>query len=322
MSSQTAIAVPAALLAAGTFAVSAVLQQRAAREAPENESLSWRLIVDLLHRRIWLVGMGCVLLAYLLQAVAFDFAPVAVVEPVVGVEIVLALPLAARLRRRALGRREWIGAAAVVLGIGAFLGLSQPEGGNSEPALYHWAIAALPALGAATLALGIGRVTKGPRRATVLATAAGLSFGITALLTQSVVQLLGSSGVTSVIESWQVYALVLLAPLGFTVAQSAYQAGPLALSLPVIDSLEPSSAVVLAAIAFQQRISLETGHLVGELAAAAIAIVGIFLLGRSPLVLAIYEQTERERHEGETGWEASGTAGRSEARKELSERRG
>ena len=299
MGTQFATAIPAALAAAATFAVSAVLQQRAARQAPEGESLSWRLIADLLHRKTWLAGVGCVLLGYLLQAVAFGSAPIAVVEPVVGVELVLALPLAARLKRRRLGRREWAGAALVMFGVGAFLALSSPAGGNAEPALSSWGEVALPALAGTAICLGVARMTAGSRRATLLAVVAGVVFAVTALLTQSLVELLRTSGFASIFETWQLYALAIAGPLGFTVAQSAYQAGPLAQSLPVIDSLEPSVSVVLAAFLFGQWISFAPLRLGGEMLGAALAVVGIFLLTRSPLVLAVYEQTEQQRRHDE-----------------------
>lgn len=299
MSSQLAVAVPAALLAASTFATSAVLQQRAAREAPEKESLSWRLIVDLLHRKVWLEGMGMVVLGYVLQAVAFGFAPIAVVEPIVGVEIVLALPLAAHARRRRLGRREWTGAALVVAGVAAFLALSQPSGGNPEPGFARWAQAAIPAFVVTCGALVASRLAPKSARAPLMGMAAGVAFGLVALVTQSAVTLLGNGGIAGLFESWQVYAIAVLGPLAFTVGQSAYQAGPLAMSLPVIDSLEPTSAVVFAAVAFGQHIAVATLNLAGEFAGAASAIAGIVLLARSPLVLAVYAQTEREKTEGE-----------------------
>lgn len=298
MSTHIAVAVPAAVLAAGTFATSAVLQQRAAREAPEKEALSWRLIRDLLHRRTWLEGMAMVVLGYLLQAVAFGFAPIAIVEPIVGTEIVLALPLAAHLRHRRLGRREWAGAALVVGGVGAFLALSSPGGGNPEPGFTSWAVVAVPTVVITCGALIGSRLFARSARAPLMGVAAGVGFGLVALVTQSVVHVLESNGLAGLFESWQLYAIAVLGPLAFTIGQSAYQAGPLAMSLPVIDSLEPTSAVVFAAVAFGQHIAVAPLNLAVEVAGAALAITGIVLLARSPLVLAVYEQTEREKQGG------------------------
>lgn len=300
MSTELGIAFPAAALAAGSFAASAVLQQRAARDAPEDESLSWRLIVDLLHRRSWLAGMGCVVVGYLLQALAFGYAPIALVEPVIGMEIVLALPLAAHLRHVRLGAREWSGASCVVVGVAAFLALCHAAGGGADPGLTRWAIVAMPTVVLVAGSLVAARGPESPRRAVLLALAAGLVFSLMALVTQSFVQLLGEVGLPGALESWQPYTVALIGPLGFTIGQSAYQAGPLAMSLPVIDSVEPTIAVVLAAVAFRQHISLAPLHLFGEVGGGAIAILGIFLLGRSPLVLSVYEQTQKAKEKGES----------------------
>ncbi|MGV9343527.1 hypothetical protein ACWDSD_01720 [Streptomyces spiralis] len=59
--------VPLAVLAAIANALASVLQRKAVRERPESESLSWRLVWSLLHRRflvaavvVWarLAGVG------------------------------------------------------------------------------------------------------------------------------------------------------------------------------------------------------------------------------------------------------------------------
>ena len=299
MKTSLATAIPLAFIAATAFAGSSVLQQRAARQVPEDESLSWRLILDLLRRPDWLAGMGGNILAFLLQATALGFAPVAFVEPVIGCEIVIALPIAAHLRKVRLGRREWAGALSVVAGVGAFLALVDASGGHPSPALYHWGEAAGPALAAAGLAILAARGPEGPKRAALLAIAAGCFFAVVALLTQSFVQQIGQRGFAGALELWQPYALAIFAPVGLTIGQSAFQAGPLAMSLPFVDSLEPTLAIVLAAVAFGQQVNLSLPHLVGELVGAALAICGLFLLGSSPLVHSVYQQTENEKRKRE-----------------------
>lgn len=295
MGTQPEVAFPLAVLAAATFALSAALQQRAARQEPEKVALSWRLIADLVRNRLWVAGMGCVLVGYVLQAAAFNFAPIAAVEPVVGIEIVFALPLAARLRHLRLGRREWLGAACVVGGVAAFLALSEPAGGNTAPGLVRWGLVAAPVAALVVAVALVGRARRDSKKAPLLAVSAGLSFGLLALFTQSLVHLISSHGVLGALESWQLYALAVTGPAAFTVAQSAYQAGPLAMSLPILDSIEPVSSVVVAALVFSQHVSVLPAHLAGELAGATLAVTGIFLLARSPLVLSVYRETEKER---------------------------
>jgi drug/metabolite transporter (DMT)-like permease len=286
--------VPLALAGAGSLAVSSVLQQRAARSAPEKESLSWRLIADLVRRPGWLVGMGCVILGFALQATALSFAPVALVEPLIATELVFALPLASRLRHRRLGPREWLGGIAVTAGIGAFVAASSPRGGNPEPSLATWAVVGLPVLAAASCAILLAGKRETPRRAAALALAAGLCFSLLALVLQSLVVLF-AAGAGTALTSWQPYVLAVLGPVAFTIAQSAYQSAPLAISLPIIDSVEPVGAVVLAAFAFRQSLSLDPTSLALEVAGALAALSGLFLLGRSPLVISIYEQQQAKK---------------------------
>ncbi len=295
------VAVPLALGGAASFAVSSALQQRAARATPADESLSWRLIADLLHRRIWLIGMGCVLFGFALQATALSLAPVAVVEPLIATELVLALPLASRLRRRRLGPREWLGAAAVSSGVGLFMAVSSPQGGNPEPSLVTWISVGLPVLAAGGCAIALAGKDETPRRACFLAVAAGLCFALLALIIQSL-DTLFASGPVAAFTSWQPYTLAILGPIGFTVAQSAYQAAPLAISLPIIDSVEPTGAVIFSVLAFHQNLSFSPTSLALESLGALTALVGIFLLGRSPVVLSIYE---RQQGQKEASTEAS-----------------
>ncbi|MGH9297252.1 MAG: DMT family transporter, partial [Acidimicrobiales bacterium] len=224
--------------------------------------------------------------------------PIAVVEPLICLELVMALPLAAHLSHRHLGPREWVGAGCVVAGIGGFLAMAAATGGNASPALSNWGFVAGPTLLAVGLAVVVARGPESPRRASALAVAAGLSFGLTALLTQSFVQEFSNHGF-AVLAMWQPYALAVIGPCGFMIGQSAYQSGPLASSLPIIDSLEPTVSVLLAVIAFHQQISLLPAHLAVETGGAAVAVLGIFLLGHSPLVLSLYEQQQERKEEKE-----------------------
>lgn len=259
--------------------------------------------MTLFHKPSWLAGIGCDLVAFGCQAVALGFAPVAVVEPLICLELVFALPLAFWFRgygshgqrQRGLGMREWLGAACVVAGVGLFLALSSPAGGSPEPDLVIWAKVAVPVLAAISLGLLLARGPETPRRAMLLAASAGLCFSLLALVTQSFVTLVADAGVAGAFASWQAYVLLGFGVTGFTIAQSAYQAAPLAVSLPIIDSVEPTVAVVLASLLFGQRLSIAPGALALESFGALLALSGIWLLGRSPLVISIYEQQQAEK---------------------------
>ena len=179
-----------------------------------------------------------------------------------------------------------------------FHGRLLAEGGNPEPDLAAWILVGLPALVVAGCVIAFAGREETPRRASLLACAAGLCFALLALVLQSLDGLFALGPVVA-FTSWQPYALAVLGLAGFTVAQSAYQAAPLAVSLPIIDSVEPTCAVVFSVLAFHQSLSLDPTSLALESFGALVALLGIFLLGRSPLVLCIYERQQAQKDHAE-----------------------
>lgn len=69
---------------------------------------------------------------------------------------------------------------------------------------------------------------------------------------------------------------------GLLLSASAFQAGPLATSLPVMDTVEPVSGVLLGTLLFGERLAGSPAGIVVPLAGAAAAIAGIALLSRYP----------------------------------------
>jgi drug/metabolite transporter (DMT)-like permease len=287
-----------ALAAAATFAVSAVLQQRAARVLPSSESLTFRLFADLLRQPLWLAGTGSLILGYLLQGLALALGDVSYVAPLIVTELIFAVPLAARSENRRPGRRVWVGASGLVPGVGLFLGIASPHGGHPQPALLVWGLMVLSCAGVIAVAVVLAEhlpETKAEpddpisaRRAALLAVAAGVTFGLLAVFTKNVTYQLDHRGL-GVVASWQLYGLIGVGIFGFLFSQSAYQASSLRNSLPVIDALEPTVAVLAAAAAFGEHLAHDPLSLAIELVGAVTAFAGVFLVGRSQLVTSIYQ---------------------------------
>lgn len=284
-----------ALLAAIVFACSAVLQQRSARAVPKEKSLTLGLFAALWSNRCWLAGVGAMLAAYGLQVLALALGPVALVEPLVATELVFAVPVAVRLAGQRPGAREWAGMVMGAGGVGAFLVGADPARGLGHATSTHWLIGALPWAMAVVALLAGARGPETPRRAGLLAAAAGVTFGLFSLVTKAALGQFAHHGLAGVSTSWEPEALVVLGLGGFLIGQSAYQAAPLASSLPIMDATEPISAVLLAAYVLHEHLSLSPSSLTLEAAGAVAAVIGIFLLGRSPLVHALYASTEREK---------------------------
>lgn len=284
-----AVAVGAAVMAAVFFALAAVLQQRAAQREPAENSLRPRLILDLARRPAWVAGVATAVGAYALQALALSFGPLALVQPIVTADLLFALLIAVRLYGGRVGRQEVGGALLVSGGTAAFLLIGQPTPGTFNPALTRWSLVGIATVSGVVLALAGARVARGSLRASLLAVSSGITFGLLAVLTKTVTGLLATTGVEHTFSTWQPYALGVVGLGGLLLVQSAFQAGPLAVVLPVADIVEPAVATLIGIMAFDERMRSSPGSLLAEAVAAAGIVLGIFVLDRSPLVRTLQE---------------------------------
>jgi drug/metabolite transporter (DMT)-like permease len=277
----TAIAVLAALGAAGSFGVAAALQHRQAQLAPQAAGPSFRLLARLAGQPLWLAGIALAAAAYGLQALALAFGPLVLVAPIVAADLLFALPVAARWSRP-LGSREWLGCLLAAGGIAAFLAAAPPSSGGSGAPPRDWllAFASVALLCVLALAAGLGRPGSGSGRAALTATAAGAVFGLTAAVTLSLTRLLRAEGPGATLAHWQPWVLLALGTAGLLLSASAFQAGPLAASLPVMDTVEPASGVLLGTLLFGERLATSPAWIAVQLAGAVAAAAGITLLAR------------------------------------------
>lgn len=286
------VAIFGALFAAMSFAWAAIFQQEAAQTASNDKALRLSLIMELLRRPKWIAGISLLILGYGLQLVALAYGPVALVQPIVITELAFAVPFALARRRRTAGWREWAGIGGVLVGVCAFLIAASPQSGEPDTSGTSWLIALLPVAIAIAAAVRFGARSTGPVRAMSLAAAAGLAFGVLAVLTKSITYV-ARAGADQVLTSWQLYAAVVCGIGALVLSQSAYQAGPLAYSMPVVAITEPIMAVMLGATVLGEQIFLSGPVLLVEFFAVLIACTGITLLATSPTVLSIYQEGVR-----------------------------
>ena len=170
-------------------------------------------------------------------------------------------------------------------GIVIFLAVAPPTGGIMAPSLAAWApvFVAAGALSAVTALAGL-RVT-GKARVIWLALAAGSVYGVLSALTKATVDVVAVRG-AGVLLTWEPWVLLLCGILGALLGQSAYSSGALSLSLPVLDTLAPIVAVVIAATVFDEKLASSAWQLGVQLAGGALAVAGIAMLSRSSIVAA------------------------------------
>lgn len=298
---MTIIAVVAALAAGACFAVGGFLQQREASVRPEGESLSPRLLLDLARQPAWLAGIGATAGSFVFKAVALAFGPLTLVQPLIASELLFAIPASVRRHDLRLRLREWSGILAICAGLTIGILAASPQSGNPLPPLLPW----VEALGALALLAGAAllcsRWLTGPVRASVFALAAvAVLAGQSALLAATVA--LFRMGVLTALTSWQPYVMGAVSFLALTIVQSAYQAGPLSASMPVMNAGNPIVAITIGIVVFNETIATGPWHLAGAVLGVAMLIGGILLLTTSPLVQRVQriedkEQAEEEREE-------------------------
>lgn len=282
----TAIAVLGALAAACLFGASTVLMFRAAQQAPSSDVLRLRLLARLLRSRLWLAGVSLQAASFLVQALALAFGPLLLVQPLAATDLLFALPFLARACHRRMQSTEWLGAALVAGGVGLFVGVSPPQEGLRVPALTDW----LAAVVLVAVAVGLGSMVAlhatGRTRTILLAAAAAATFALLDALSKAAVGDLRTRGFVPMLATWHPYALLVVGVTGMLLSQSAFQSGSLQVSLPVIDTLEPTLAVVLGAFVFHEALARSPVLFALQLAGGCVALLGIITLDRSPMMIA------------------------------------
>jgi drug/metabolite transporter (DMT)-like permease len=285
------MAVIAALGAALLYAVASVLQQRAAGEAPADRSLRFRLLVGLVGRPIWLLGILADGAGFVLQFVALDHGSLVLVQPLLVSGLLFALPLGAALTRRRLTGWEWLGSAATVAGLSLFLVVAAPGPGHDRASDLAWIVTGACTLVPIAVLIAIARTTGGALRAGLMAAAGGIFYGLAAALTKVTAEEFHSGILHTLASTWEPYVLVICAVVAMVVVQSAFQAGPLRWSLPTLTVVDPVVSVVIGALALGEKISTVGAapalEVVGLLAMAA----GVFLVAQAPLTVGAEETT-------------------------------
>ncbi len=277
---MTALAIAVALVAALLFAVAFVMQQRAASDVPDDESLGVGLITRLVRRPIWLIGTAADTLGYVAQAVALGLASLVLVQPLLATSLLFALPLGAWWAKRRLRRSDAAWALALTVGLAVFLVAGEPTDGVDRADVAEWLIAAAVLVPITAACVLLAARSRGTRRAVLLAAATGILYGVAAALTKSTVSLL-DDGVVGVVTSWEPYALVAAIGLGTYMQQAAFQAGDLAQSLPAVQVLEPVVAVILGIALLQEELQADGLEWVLIALAAVAMIVSTAALARS-----------------------------------------
>ena len=130
-----------AVLSALCNACSAVLQRLAVSGRVAEKKSAWRTAIDLVRQPMWLLGGLFLVGTFGFQALALYFGPLAVVQPVLVLELIFTLGFRAFLLHDDIAARTWSAALMICVGLAAFLVAASPTEGTHVPDAGQWIVA-------------------------------------------------------------------------------------------------------------------------------------------------------------------------------------
>ena len=282
----------AILLALGASfctATSSVCQRLGAKKAGSS-GFDIYLLFRLVRQPIWVLGLASMIFGFILQISALHFGALALVQPILALELIFVFAYMAVIGSRGVRRRDWLAAIAMCSGLGLFLLAASPSGGRLHAPGYLWWLAGLTSLGvvlgALAIAFGLGRRPGAApsRRAAVLGAATGVAWGFVAAVIKELSSHLGD-GIEAILTNWSLYVLIGAGAATLLLASHALAAGPLAASQPGFTILDPLSASLLGVFLFSEHIQTGVLDLAGQALALALIVGGVSALSHSHLIV-------------------------------------
>ena len=271
------------LTAAFLFALSAFLQQRAARAVVGSNTASLRdasgvkrMFGRLVRSRTWLAGWLTNLSGVGTQEAALKVGSVATVQPLMAAQLLFVLSLASGEQRRWPSGRDWLSALAVAAGL--VLLLTADASPLSGPPHRDRVLGATVCVVGLVLTLRQVSRHAAPWLAGLLVgVAAGLCHALNAVFLKLTVEDLYHGGPITTVLDWPVYALTATAISGMLLVQIAFASGPLPPAVAAMSVTNPVASFTLGILAFDAP--APRGPVVLSAIAAAGLLIAVGIVG-------------------------------------------
>lgn len=269
-----------ALLAAFVYSSGVVLQQRSAMEIGTEHAARPSLLLRLVRKPLWMIGLGADVGGFALQAAALHRGSLVIVQPLLTTALLFSLGFTVLFSRERIPASDWVAVVLVLTGLAAFLITSAPD--EQSVALADargWLICTAVVGGLAFVAVGAALRSAGAVRAGLFGLAAGVADAFMAVLAKA---FSGSfhHGLLAVFHSWTPYALVAGGITALLLTNTAYQSGFPTVALPIITVADPLVGSLIGITLFDDHLHL--GGVRGPIVflAMLVAVGGIILLTR------------------------------------------
>ncbi|HEY2793006.1 MAG TPA: hypothetical protein VGJ28_11640 [Micromonosporaceae bacterium] len=208
-----------AFVAAAAAAAGTVLQAIGARQAHSYATVDPRLLVGVLRRWPYLLGLVLLGASFVFTLIALRTTALAVVQALIAASIVGIAAASSFIFRRRLHWAEWTAVALTCGGVAILVVTQKQSTAPALPQIGAWA-ALIAAAGITVIALGARRLLTG---AAVPGLLSGLAFGDNAVASRMISQLDGSA--RALLASPATYAIVLSGVIGTLLYTTALQRG-------------------------------------------------------------------------------------------------
>jgi len=268
------------------------------------------LVIRLAQRPVWLLGFAGMLAGFACQVTALHFGPLALVQPILAVELLFVFgylvvrnaPAASpagvpgggppeggapehKGRRRAVAWLDWLAAVAMSAGVAIFLAAASPSGGRSDAPAAAWWTAGIATVLLVSMVIAASRVNAGSPawRAACLGIATGISWGfVAAIIKELSVRVTGGPAV--IFTTWPAYALMATGAAAMLLSAHAMAAGPLAAAQPGFTIFDPVTAATLGVVLYGEQIRNAPLALTAEVLGLLALAIGARTLTRSTLL--------------------------------------
>ncbi|MGJ0117830.1 DMT family transporter [Williamsia sp. MIQD14] len=206
--------------------------------------------------RRWWLGVLIAAGGFALQAVALGLGTLLLVQPLIVLSVLFALPMEAYLDHRRLTFQEWKWGIVLTLCIAAFVLIAMPTPSESSPGPWVFVgtvVAVLVVL--AGLVVGAKFVSL-HYRALLFGSASGLLTGVQSFLVKGVVTQMGD-GILHIFVHPELYLIIVVAGGSVWAQQLAFAAHDLQTSFPAMTVMEPAVAMALGVLLLGERADVD-----------------------------------------------------------------
>ncbi|EIV94632.1 DMT family transporter [Frankia sp. QA3] len=289
MSKALALGLPTAVVSAALYGVAPLVQARAARREEESSGLGLGLLARLVLRPLWLLGLAVEAASFLLEVYALSVAPVAMVAPVMALDMIIFTLLAQRVLGERISLTGWLGVGSMVAGVGllAYAFARRAEVGTAASTDVLLAFLVLGLIFALVCAFfanvaAVRNMIAGA--AFGFGAAAGVCYAIATLATRQIGLAVndrreGQSALADLLTTPTPYVLVLFSVLALGLQQRGLQGRAAVIAFPVTSGVSAFLPVTLGLTLFGEP-APDGAHRVAFVVAMVMVAAGIAALGR------------------------------------------